>query len=215
MTKRKIAIAVGTVIVLCAGAAWALMRSGPDPQLENVKRMQADLFKPGAQPDPAKLAELRKAEKELSPAQQQEIGRDRGERFQRRMSQTLATYFSLPADKKTAFLDERIKEMEKWRKAREAERAQQGSQSDSSGAGGGPGGGGPGSGGPGGGGGGAAASGQDNQANRDAQAARRLQRMDSMPATQRAQMQTFRADMNQRRADLGLPPMGSRPLPPR
>jgi hypothetical protein len=39
--------------------------------------------------------------------------------------------------------------------------------------------------------------------------------MDSMSATQRAQFQTFMADMNQRRTEMGLPPMSRRPLPAR
>jgi uncharacterized membrane protein YgcG len=204
MSKRKIAIAVGIVIVLCAGAAWALMRSGSDPQLENVKQMQAELFKQGTRPDPAKLAELRKAEEQLSPAQRQEVRQNGREQFERRMNQTVATYFALPADKKTAFLDERIKEMEKWRKAREADGAQGGRAGPPGGGGGG-----------GAGGGGAGAGNQNSQSNRDSQMARRLQRMDGTSATQRAQWQTFRSDMNQRRSDLGLPPMGPRPLPPR
>ena len=42
-----------------------------------------------------------------------------------------------------------------------------------------------------------------------------LQRLDGMSASQRAQFQSFMADMNQRRIEQGLPPMGRRPLPTR
>ena len=168
--------------------------SGPDPQVETIKQMSAELFKPGTRPDPAKIAELRKAEEQLSPTQCQEVGRNRGQQFQQRMNETLTTYFSLSPEKKKEFLDERIKEMEKWRKAREADRAQ-GGQS-------GPTGGGDFGGGPGGAG------------NNDARMARRLQGPDSASPAQRAQWQAFMADMNQRRLELGLPPMGRRPLSP-
>jgi len=195
MTKRTRIIAVATGIVLTAGVVWAVMRSGPDPEVEKVKQMQAELFKPGATPDPAKLTELRKAEKQLSPAQQQELGRDRGERFQQRMKETVAAYYALPPEKRKDYLDEQIKTMEKWRKAREAERGPSG-QGGPPGGGGGPGGpGGPGS--------------------ADMRAMRGLQRLDGTSATQRAQFQNFMADMNQRRSELGLPPMGRRPLPSR
>ncbi len=195
MTKRKVAIVVGIGIVLTAGVVWAL-RSGPDPQVDKVKQMQAELFKAGTLPDPAKLKELRAAEQQLSPAQRQELGRDRGERFQRRMKETVAAYYALPPEKRKDYLDEQIKTMEKWRKAREAERAQSGQSGASSGGGGGPGG-------PGG------------PSDADARALRGLQRLDGTSATQRAQFQNFMADMNQRRAEQGLPPMGRRPLPSR
>ena len=74
MTKRKKTIAVATGIVLTTGAVWAFMRSGPDPEVEKVKQMQAEMFKQGTRPDPAKLAELRKAEEQLSPAQHRKSG---------------------------------------------------------------------------------------------------------------------------------------------
>jgi hypothetical protein len=196
MTKRKTMIAVGAGIVLTASAVWALIRSGPDPQVEKVKQMQAEMFQQGTRPDSAKLMELRKAEEQLSPAQRQEVGQARREQFQQRMNQTLTTYFSLSPEKKKEFLDERIKEMEKWRKAREAERAQGGQ-----------------SGGPGGG--GFGGQGGPGNMSADARAMRGLQMMDGMSASQRAQRQTFMADLNQRRIDQGLPPMGRRPLPPR
>jgi uncharacterized membrane protein YgcG len=213
MKKRKLTIALVVAILLTAGGLWAFMRSGPDPQLETVKQMQAEMFKPGTRPDPAKLAELREAEKQLTPAQKQQLGQARRERFEQRINQTMDTYFSLPKEKKTAYLDERIKEEDKWRQARDANRGQGGGS-------GGPGGGsGGGTGGPGGTGGtggmgGAGEQGQQGP-NNDARDQRQLQRMDSMSATRRAQFQTFRADMNQRRMDLGLPPMSRRPLPPR
>ena len=217
MKKRKTTIAVVTGILLTTGALWAYMRSGPDPQLEKVKQMQAEMFKQGTRPDPAKLAELDEARKQLTPAQQQQLGRSGREQFERRLNETINTYFSLPKEKRTAFLDEKIKEAEKWRQARESNRG----RGDSGGGNGGPGGGGAsaggqgGAGGPGGGAGGPGGQGGPGGPNTDQRAQRQLQRMDSMPATQRAQFQTFRADMNQRLIDQGLPPMTRRPLPPR
>ncbi len=221
MTKRKITIAVGLGIVLTAGAVWALM-GGPDPKVEQVKQMQADLFKQGTRPDPAKLAELRKAEEQLTPAQRQEVGRDRGERFQQRMAQTVADYFALPAGKRgTTFL---TSESKRWRNgekpgkqivlkradpARPAGAAVDPAAVDLVAAGlvaVDP-----------------AAVDQVDRAAEDRVArvtpmrrmARGLQRLDGTSATQRAQFQTFMADMNKRRLDQGLPPMGRRPLPPR
>jgi hypothetical protein len=214
MKKRKLTIVLVVAILLIAGGVWAYMRSGPDPQLEKIKQMRAEMFKEGTGPDPAKLAELREAEKQLTPAQQQQLRRDGRERMERRINETLDTYFSLPKEKRTAYLDERIKEEDKWRKAMEGNRGRNGT--------GGPGGGGGGMGGSGGGGGPGSGSGpgsgggQNQQGpNTDARSQRQLQRMDSMSASRRAQFQTFRADMNQRRSELGLPPISRRPLPAR
>ena len=152
MKKRKLLIAVVTGIVLMAGVVWAFMTSGTDSQVEKVKQMQAVMFKQGTLPDPAKLTELREAEKQLSSTQRQEIDQNRRQQFQRRIGETVSTYFSLPKEKRTAFLDERIKEMEKWRAAREAARGESDASANGQGGGGPFAGGQGGSGGPGGGG---------------------------------------------------------------
>ena len=50
LSKRKVAIGF-VAILLISGTVWAVMRKGPDPQVEKVKQMQADLFKEGMTPE--------------------------------------------------------------------------------------------------------------------------------------------------------------------
>ncbi len=55
MRKRKIAIAVAIILLLTVGTVWARCGRRSNAQVEKVKQMQAELFKPGTQPDPTKL----------------------------------------------------------------------------------------------------------------------------------------------------------------
>jgi hypothetical protein len=201
MNKRKTAIGV-VVILLVAGTVWALVRNRPNPQVEKVKQMQADAFKEGATPEQRRESFdlIRKEMDKLSSEQRREVGHEMRQTFERQMDRQIATYFALPKEQRAAFLDKQINEMEKWRKAMESRRAQANTSSSQAGASGNSGQG------------RGNAGGQRPQQGRtsDERLQQRDRRLDRSTAEQRTLRSAFVADMNQRRIQLGLPPMTGR-----
>ena len=208
MSKRKIASGV-VVILLISGSVWAWMRR-PDPEVARVKQLlQAEVAKPNATPDQRRQTfQLVHQEMEkLSPTQRREVGQQLREGIQQRRDQQIAAYFALPPQQRVAYLDKEIKQMEQRRKEMEARRAQSG-QSGAGNAGGW-------RGGPGG-----AQAGGGPQANNgprpprdnspEARATRRVEHLDRSTPDQRAMRSAYRADIQKRRAQLGLPPMTGR-----
>jgi len=128
--------------------------------------------------------------------------------FRARERAELQSYFALPADKRLAELDRRIKAEEARRKAWQEQRASRGGQGGNGGgrgnatAGGGGQRGGPGGGGPPRGGGGPGGS----RGSEDGRNARAKQRIDSSTGEQRAQSTEYRRAMEERRQQLGLSP---------
>jgi hypothetical protein len=209
MKKRKIAIATIAILLLIVGTVWAF-RSRTDPRVEKVKQMEAELFKQNKMPDRAKMEEIHKAMQDLSPEQRHEVMEQGRAYFERRMDERVNAYFALPKEQRTAYLDKQIKEMEDHRKQMEANRPQ--GQGGSGGGPGGPGGTPPGAGGPPPG--GPPQGGPPSGNNADARLLRRNQRLDSSTAEQRAKRSAYFAQLQQRRSELGLPPMTRPPRPP-
>ena len=127
MSKRKITVGVVAIILLVVGSVWAL-RSRTDPQVEKVKQLQAEAFKPGTTPEQRRqnFDLVRQEMDKLSPDQRREVRDQMRQGFQRRMDQQIKEYFALPPKERTAYLDKQINEMEKRRKEWEARRAQAG-----------------------------------------------------------------------------------------
>jgi hypothetical protein len=210
MSKRKIGIMAAAIVLLMVGAVWAL-RGRTDPQVEKLKRMLAD-----GPPSPAQREQFRQEMQKLTPDQRRQLGQEMGQQWQRRANERAKGYFALPPDKRQDYLDKRIAEDEQRRKEREEQRKQrqqqaQGGQGGNPGAakqgpGMGPGQGPSGPGNPGGGPGGG-----QNQSP-EARSAGRNQFLDNTSPQQRAQNMAYRAAMQQRRLQLGLPasPFGGR-----
>ena len=106
MSKRKIGIAVGVLVLLIGGTVWALMGRA-DAQVEKLKQMQDDLFANG-RPQPDQFDQFRKEMDQLSPEQRRQVRDQAGEQMQRRMDKRIDDYFALPPDKRKDFLDKQI-----------------------------------------------------------------------------------------------------------
>jgi hypothetical protein len=213
--KRKIVIGV-VVILLIGGSVWAVMHNLPDPQVEKVKQMQAEAFKEGVTPEQRRQSFqlVRQEMEKLSPDQRHELWQQVGQERERQMDKRMDEYFALPPAKRVAEMDKMIKEMEQRRKEFEQRRSQagQGNRGGQQGPMGG-------QRGPGGGGLQANVAGGGPQTNAggprppmssDQRMQRRDQRLDRSSAEQRAKRSVFMAEMQQRRIQLGLPPMPQR-----
>jgi hypothetical protein len=197
------------LLLTAGGAGWFLW---PDGQVGKVRALRQELFSEAGRALPpdqrrARWEEFRKEQEKLTPEQRRQLGEDM--RQQRRAEMT--RYFAMSPAERQQYLDRRIDDMERRRQ----EWAQQGG-GPGRGPGGGPGRGfgpgGPGGapGGPGGapGGGPPGAPGGTTTQERDQ---RRQSFLDGSTPTERGQMMLFMQDMNNRRAERGLPPMGGRP----
>jgi hypothetical protein len=162
--------------------------------------MQAELFKENMPPEQRQQAFdlVHKEMNKLNHAQRREVEQVMRENFERRMDKQIAAYFALPKAQRAAYLDKQIDEMEKMRKDREARQPRSGQAG--AGQSGGPRGGGPSQANP-------AGPRPPPNLNSDAMAQRRAQRLDRTTATQRAMRATYFADLQQRRAQRGMPPM--------
>jgi uncharacterized membrane protein YgcG len=183
-----------------AGLVWAVR---PDPHLARAKELQSQLFGPDGKnlsPDErkARFAEYREQVKHLNDDQKWELSAPMREK----QKAELDRYFALSPKEKTKYLDERIDRSEKMRKEREKQAA----QGKAGAPGGGPPGGGFGFGGPGGkaGGGGGGPGGRTPEEIEK----RRKQFLDRTSPEERARMDQFRKDMDDRRRQRGLPPRG-------
>lgn len=207
ITKRIIAIAV-VAILLLGGAVWAFLRNQPDPQVEKVKQMQAEMFKEDMTPEQRRenFQLVHQEMEKLTPEQREQVHQEGRERFERRMDEQIVAYYALPAEQRVAYLDKQIQEMEQHRKEWESHRGQGGPFGPPPGGAGGPPGG---AGGPPGGPGGPQAGGgpptppRDNSS--EARQQRRNQRLDRSTAEQRSLRSAYFAEMQKRRTELGLP----------
>ena len=194
MSKRTLIIVV--VILLVSATAWAIFRRhGPDPKVEQVRQLQAALDPNLPQEQfQLKFRELQQAHSELTEKQVEELRRNgRGGPGGRGLfsRKTIATYASLPPDKKQAFLDQQIDAMEKWREQMETARQQMDASGQQQGG-----------------------SAQDHRGpprggNVAGQRAMqwRKRMMDSTTPAERAQIQIYRQDLNNQRIQRGLPPL--------
>ena len=179
------------------GLAWAVR---PDPHLARAKELQKELFSPAAKnlsPDDrkARFAEYREQVKHLNADQKWELSAPMREKQKADMDR----YFAMSPKEKTKHLDELIDRSEKRRKEWEQKVAQGkgGPPPGAGGFGGGPGGsktGAPG-GGPG---------GRPPQSAEEIEK-RKKQFLDRTTPEERARMDQFRKDMNDRRRQRGLP----------
>jgi hypothetical protein len=151
--------------------------------------------------------------RELPREYREQAGRQIGRLFEARERADMASYFALPADKRQAELDRRIKAEEDRRKARQAERAKReqatangqvaatGADRGGSGAPGGP---------PGGAGGAPAGvgppGGRRGGGTEDSRNDRMKQQIDRTTPEQRAQRAEYRRALEERRQQLGLGP---------
>jgi hypothetical protein len=193
--KRLLALASLMLLVLLAWLLW------PDRRMAQAKALQKELTGPNGKslsPEQRreKWQQYRKLTQKLTPAQRAELSKEARQRRQ----EELARYFRLSKAEKNKYLDDRIDAMEKRRKQMQA---------NSNGKGG-PGGNGQGPSG----GNGSFASGPQ-AGNRDRSTAARDQgrqdRLDSTSPAERAMFTQFRQDLNARRAQRGLQPMGGGP----
>jgi hypothetical protein len=197
-------IAVLLLILGLGGLVWAIR---PDPYLARAKELQKELFSPEAKNLPpedrkARMAEFREQVKHLNANQKWELSAPMREKQKAEMDR----YFAMSPKEKTKYLDERIDRFEKMRKEREQKAAQgqagggqprAGGQPGAVGFGGGPGGnqvGAPG---------GRPGGGPPLSAEEIEQ--RRKQFLDRTTPEERARMDQFRKDMNDRRRQRGLP----------
>jgi len=180
-----------------AGLVWAVR---PDPHLARAQTLQKELFGPDGKdlsPDDrkARFAEYREQVKHLNDDQKWELSAPMREKQKAEMDR----YFALSSKDRTKYLDERIDRAEKMRKEREKQAAQGKSGAPGGGVGfGGPGGKAGGGGGPGGPGG----------RTPEEIERRRKQFLDRTSPEERARMDQFRKDMDDRRRQRGLPVRG-------
>ncbi|MEN6457349.1 MAG: hypothetical protein ABFC63_00255 [Thermoguttaceae bacterium] len=197
MNKRRIAIIAVIVLLLSVTAVWAIRRRS-DAQFDRVRAMLAD--RPPSSEDRARIhQEMEK----LSPEQRWQLREEMHNQRERRQTEA---YFALPPEKRREYLDERIKEQEKWRedmKRRRQEAEQRRAQENPNQPAGSNG----------------ARSGQSNNSAAGNQAhsphggsrtpesrsSRMNQRLDKRSPQQRAQAMAYRAAMQKRRMELGLP----------
>lgn len=185
--------AVVLLLLALGGLAWLLR---PDPRLARAKELQKELFSGQAKnlsPDErkAKFTEFREQVKQLTADQKWELSAPMRERQKAEMDR----YFALSPREKAKYLDERIDRSEKMR--REREQKQKSGQRQAGGR--------PGAGsgfGPGGGGFGAPG-GTPRSAEEIEK--RRREFLNRTTPEERARMDQFRKQMNDRRRQRGLP----------
>lgn len=211
--KRKgVRWAVVQVLLLAGGAAgayWWLAPPPVDPQVAEVRQLFAQAAREETSSSPEQRQQLwqtaREKMEELSDEQRQQVFEGPGgvgEIFRQRLDQQVETYFSLPPEKRQAFLDEQIDRMEQRRREFEAAR-QQRQQTASAGTGGG------------------SNSGQAQPGDRSRRVRspvrdversmnRRRRRLDRTDAETRAKRSEYFAALRKRREERGLPPWPGR-----
>ncbi|MGA2034017.1 MAG: hypothetical protein ABSG68_17360 [Thermoguttaceae bacterium] len=226
--RKRIVIAIVVVLLLLVGTTWGLLRRGPSAQLQKVKAMQAALINDGPDADRRKTFEAMRGEMDqLSPAERDAARRDMQASFEKRMDKQMADYAAMKPEERVAYLDKQIAQDEKRAKDRESWQKQRGKRSSGGGS---SGSGGSGSGGSGGGGGsgdgsapfsgsgvtpgttngapaGPPKGGRGRNATIEQKAKMQRQRLNATSPEQRAQRALFITDMNNRRAQYGLPPL--------
>ncbi len=225
MSKKKKIIGILTLVLLLVGAGWWMFASGEDPQVQKVQQMRQDLFVEGKRPDMEKMKALWEEERKLTPEQRMQMDGPRRQEMEQRMKKEMTDYFSMTKEQRNAYLDKRIKEMEKRQKEMASGKAPQGPPPGGGAGGpppgagaGGPGGPGGGPGGPGGGPGGPGGpgGGPGGRPSADQMRQHRVGMLDHHSPQDRAMHSAMMSDMAKRRVAAGLSPMPEPPgRPPR
>ena len=222
--KRWWLLAAVLVVLFGGGGSgalawWRYVYPPEDPQVTKVKALQQQVFaameaernSTSAQPTAttnvsatvpltpqqreAAMTELRTEMEKLTDEQRRQVMRSMGNNFRERMQATIKEYRALPKENRTAFLDQQIDEMEQRRV--QFQRA---------------GGGGPGGGAPRGGPPRAGGNGNNGRDRGPPSPERRLEWRRNMLAEttpqERAEAEMFFSDLNERREQRGLEPMG-------
>ena len=178
--KRWAAVAAAVVLVLlAAAAAWALW---PNPQVAKVKELRKDLNSDAARKLPPE--ERRKKWEEFRAEQEKLSPTERREVWEEARKERQAEidrYFTLSKEEKTQWLDRQIDRMEAMRRQWQANGGQQR----------------PGNG-----------QGGRNNLSSEEREKRRKERLDNSTPEQRAQRDQLRKDMDARRHQRGLGPVG-------
>ena len=168
----------------------------PDREVEAAKELFTQVRNPeiSAEERDRLRTELRAMTENLDEGQREQVFREFGQSMRRQFTERIDKYFELPEDQRVAYLDEQIREMEKWRQAREANRVEGGNgRGGQAGA--------PGRGGP---------PGGDRRGNRGDDGSGmsgRRRMLDRTSAEERAKFTEYMQAMQERREQLGLPPM--------
>src|SRR5262245_4817384 len=126
--SKKIPIMIGILLLLLAGAAWALVPAGEDPQVVKVREMQQKLFadmQPGSEgriPFEGRreaFREFREEMEKLTDQQRDKLMRENPPPFVKRMQKEISDFFELPESQRKAALDRHIDNMEKMRREME------------------------------------------------------------------------------------------------
>jgi hypothetical protein len=197
---KKKWIVIAALFLLFAGVgAWA-MSSRPDPHVQRVQELRAQMENAPPEQRRELWGQMRQEFEQMPEASREAMFEERRQREEVRESKYMAEFFAKSKKEQIAEIDKRIDESEKRRKEREQRRAQRGNAGSGGGnraqlaqaTGGGPGGGrGPGSG------------------NRDS-LQRRKSYLDKSSPDSRAQRGAYRRMYEERRAQRGLPPNNGR-----
>jgi hypothetical protein len=206
-SRWKVAGVVLLVVLGMASAAgWLLGSFSPPPELvalerfvdEEVSKLDA-AARSGSMPEAsAGFGAVMQQMRSLPREYREQAGRQMGRLVEARERAEMASYFALPADKRQAELDRRIKADEDRRNAWMAERAKRpqpssnGQVAASGGAGGTPSGGGP--------------AGGRRSSTEESRNERMKQQIDRTTPEQRAQRAEYRRAIEERRQQLGLGP---------
>ncbi len=197
--KKIVVLGIVTLIVI-AGTIWACRRHRVDPQVQKVLKMQEKVFDPQVPVDRrlAMGSQIRSDTGKLAPDQRRQVFGQILASFQRLVNQRAAAYYKLPPDQRTAYLDQQIAELQRWRQAMGGQPAAGQSQGGSGQDGGNT---------PSGNGSGGLGS-RLNAGTMDQQTRNqfRLQWLDNSTPEQRAQLVGFVQDLGQRCEQLGVPP---------
>ncbi len=131
-TKRRMVLGLTFALALLTGwAVWWFRGTSEDPRITDIRTLQRELaakYPPGqaisgpvdAAARVAAIGQVMAKVQQLPPELRPQAMRLGQDTFRRMMDGKVSTYFSLPADKRQAFLDQEIRQMEFMRKAFEA-----------------------------------------------------------------------------------------------
>ncbi len=114
-----IALSVAFVGLLIVAIAWHFWPDTIDPQVATVKQLQRELFQQQASLTDEQRREqfgrLRKEMEQLTDEQRQQMRQEMTAGFRDRMMDEVTRFHELPPEQRTAYLDERIDQMESRR----------------------------------------------------------------------------------------------------
>ncbi len=201
--KKRIGMIIGSVlaVLLLGGLGFYVWANRTDPEIARFQELSQQVFQANATQSDADRERLRtewrEAQENLSESQRRQAFEEMGRSMRRRFTETIDAYFELPPEKRVAYLDEQIRQMEEMRKNWARNRQDR------------PGGGG--TGGPprGGSGGGGPGFGRGGPGGRDENGMSGRRRMlDATTPEQRAKFQQYFKAVSDRRKQLGLEEMG-------